>query len=787
MSGFDWNDLGHNWGFVYRLIQLLFGDFVKQYGQTSSDNAGSMYTIITHLGYWSCYAGLLLLCIILFSSFWNIWRISESNTQQAKSMTVQVWKALIVGLFIAPIGLGGTSVAQRVGVIKTALMGDSFANMAYKSTVAEMLKPPVLSAGAINPTQLSNDILQAEVCTLAIQAHDGKANLDMSQIYHNGEIKPVMANTNALILLGDYNRALGEYKSLNVTNNSYGLMQKLYFGENGICGSINFPALANGTSFKTQVVNEQSTRLREAVINLVNNIAPSAEVLASLSVDKNTGGIKIADNGDANTQEQAKRAQQMYLSAVNNYIQEVQAIPGKIQTNVLDDSAFVDFIDQSGWGLGVLWWKVLADIQSSFVSNAIAYSSTMSANIIPVCQIGWWSWFGSNKYCVTDENYKILTSNLLYMQKKNNDAIIDNVNISKYAKTSAEVSNACSASGCSFERVDGIVGSAMNYALVSMTGSQNYVSALDNYDYKTITDIKNQQSIFTVAANLGSSLFKSYMYLYGGSVLFKVSAGVAHGASQTIIGKFGAAIATEGVASILEWMSTTFYGWATALMVPTNTPLVILPFTPIIIWGMLLISYFIMLIEAFIAINLGMALWVVPDEQFISGRVIRTIMMLCSLLLRPFLFVVGLASAYALSPIALTIWNTLFFWGTGTVVGGSFYTQFFYISVYIYGLIKFAMICYNVSFIMPDKILQWMGSGYGDVSAFGSAADFTNPGMGGGSSGGGALSNPHATKAIAELSRVAKAGVDAIKHNKENSDNRITHEQAYRERYGDKN
>lgn len=805
MSGFDWSDLGHNWGFVYRLIQLLFGDFVKQYGQTSSDNAGSMYTIITHLGYWSCYAGLLLLCIVLFSSFWNIWRISESNTQQAKSMTVQVWKALIVGLFIAPIGLGGTSVAQRVGVIKTALMGDSFANMAYKSTVAEMLKPPQLSSAAINPTKLSNDILQAEVCTLAIQAHDGKANLDMKQIYKDGEIKPVMANTNALILYGQYpgmtsayDRPMAEYKTLKVTNNSYSVMSKVYFGENGICGSINFPELANGTSFKTQVVNEQSTRLREAVINLLNNITPSAEILASLSVDKNTGGIRIADNGDANTQEQAKRAQEMYLNAVNNYIQEVQSIPGKINTNILDNNAFIDFVDNAGWGLGVLWWKVLADIQSSFVSNSITYSNTMTANIIPVCKAGWWSWFGSDKYCVTNENYKILNANLLYMQKQNNDAIIDNPNLSIDTKTSAEVGNACSASGCSFGRVDGIIGKVMNWMLTSYTGSQAYLTALDNYDYKTITNVKNEQSIFTVSSDLGSAFLKLYMYLYESSVLFKIGSGVAHGATESIAGKFGIGMATEGIAAILQWMSSQTLTWANYLMVPTNTLLVILPFTPIIIWGVLLLSYFIMLIEAFIAINLGMALWVVPDEQFISGRVIRTIMMLCSLLLRPFLFVVGLASAYALSPIALIIWNTLFFWGTGTVVGASFYTQLFYIGVYAYGLIKFAMICYNVSFIIPDKILQWMGSGYGDVSAFGSAADFTNPNMSGSSSSSGAAISPHTVAAQAEMIRMGRALADQIKHNRNPGattneagvavpNSPKTHEQAYRDRYGDKN
>ena len=55
---------------------------------------------------------------------------------------------------------------------------------------------------------------------------------------------------------------------------------------------------------------------------------------------------------------------------------------------------------------------------------------------------------------------------------------------------------------------------------------------------------------------------------------------------------------------------------------------------------------------------------------------------------------------------------------------GSFMTLFFLILVYTVGLIKFTMLCYNVSFVLPDKVLQWLGAGFGDVAAFGTAGDF---------------------------------------------------------------
>lgn len=81
------------------------------------------------------------------------------------------------------------------------------------------------------------------------------------------------------------------------------------------------------------------------------------------------------------------------------------------------------------------------------------------------------------------------------------------------------------------------------------------------------------------------------------------------------------------------------------------------------------------------------------------------------------------------------------FWGSSLLTTSTFLTSLFLIGIYTAGLLKFTMITYNVAFIIPDKILQWMGSGFGDVSAFGSPADFTSMsgggGMGMGGSGGG--------------------------------------------------
>jgi len=200
------------------------------------------------------------------------------------------------------------------------------------------------------------------------------------------------------------------------------------------------------------------------------------------------------------------------------------------------------------------------------------------------------------------------------------------------------------------------------------------------------------------------------------------------------------------------------------IWIPASTLMIGLPFVPLVIWGVLLLSYFIMLIEAYIALPLSTALWVVDDQAFRSGRVTRTVMMISALFLRPFLFVVGLVSAYILAPISLMIWNIMFFWGMSMLTTTSFLTSFFLVSVYAAGLLKFTMITYNVAFIIPDKILQWMGSGFGDVAAFGSPADFNSSvhtgGGGGGGGGIGSLVGRNLSGTITEMRGGKKSGSD---------------------------
>ncbi len=750
----DWSELSQNHGFVYDVIKLIFGNFIGQYGG-GSDNAAQMYNIITHLGWWACWAAMILAVIIVGIKAFNFYRVAEDPNNQGKSQITMFLMLGVVIMVLFPASPSG-SLMQNVGAVKVPLWGDAFANMVYKSTVTAMLKPPQLANTDVNASKIANQIFTAEVCAFGVQAHSEENNQQLSDVYKDGTIVPVKSNLDIAYGLSDTNAILYKTTQMQLNVLDYSRLSKVMFSPrvsmnfigqgftqatSDVCGTLIFPEEKTGTTVFDEVSQRQSDELKKSIVNLVNNLAPAAQLMQVVS----QSNINMETNNKEDVQRAIAEIRDRYFQAVQTYISAVKYIPQSINVNVLNNSDMKRFIDDSGWGLAVLWWKLLADTQSSFIQNANAFNNSMSAKTIPVCvdksTFALLNYFFGDKYCVPKDYYDTMARNIKVMGDNINAQLAVESSSSGGLKqdASAEFSSICSASGCSFESVDSWLGRQLKDKLASATNSQLYQQGIGDRQLKDIVDFNNQQSIFDTASKLGSSLSGWSTFLFGAGFTIEMAASVLDGASKTVAGFIGGALATQGLSGTLHLISNYLLNGAYMLWALACSLLVMLPFMPLIIWGVLLLSYFIMLIEAYIAIPLSTALWVVEDQTFISGRLIRTIMMISALFLRPFLFVVGLVAAFVLSPIALMIWNLMFFWGSMLLTTSTFLTSFFLIGIYTAGLLKFTMITYNVAFIIPDKILQWMGSGFGDVSAFGSPADFSSMsgGSGGGGSGGG--------------------------------------------------
>ena len=756
-DGFVLNDLNHNHGYVYRLLQLLFGSFVTT--MQSSHNTQSttvIYTTIAHLGYWSCIVAGCIATAFLFVELINAWLATQTHTVRFMG---SVGRYALVLALVTPMVGGGVSIAQRVGVLKLALLGDAIANIVYSKTVTKMLTdPPKLDTSQVDASKLAANVFKAEVCAYGVLNHSKVRNSDLAIDYQNDhKVTPTRSSDIMSVSkdsAGFVHESTNDLK-LNWTGDAVNDLHEIMFAPdttllnryvNSYCGTMTFPTSNFGATVFDKVIKRQQVSLKKATVRLINNLRPVAYAVANVSSD----GTKLAVNADDATKEIIKGVQTDYQNAVKQYEDDVEAIPQDIDTNVLSNDALAHFINQAGWGLGVIWWKRLADVQTSFVRNIANFSNVMDNKVMPVClSSGIFGYFFGSKYCINKEVYPIYQGNIDYMIKTNNALIVTDKNAPQGSNATAKFSQICNSSGCSFTTVDTWMGSLIKEAIAYKTGSSNFENPMGKYSLDSVTNITNQRSIFDAASSVGSTFVGLSTFFFGLSFAAHAIAGSLAGIGKSALGFLGAGVITGALQSAANWVGNFMYAGAWLMIVPAEVLLVIVPFIPLFIWGVLLISYLLMLVEAFIAVNFGVALWVISDEMLVSQRIVRTIMMISALMLRPLLFVIGLATSYAIAPLALTIWNTMFFWGSSYLTDAGFITELFYFAVYAGGIVKFTFMCYNISFILPDKVLEWLGSGFGDMAAFGSPADFgdhvrstggTMP-SGGGSLGFGLLTN----------------------------------------------
>lgn len=152
-----------------------------------------------------------------------------------------------------------------------------------------------------------------------------------------------------------------------------------------------------------------------------------------------------------------------------------------------------------------------------------------------------------------------------------------------------------------------------------------------------------------------------------------------------------------------------------ALILPAQTLGLVIPMMPFIIWIMAVFSWFILLIEAFIAAPLWAVTHLNPEGgEGIQGKAGLGYSLILSLTLRPGLMVCGLACAIiAMQPIGEVISVTFGFAFNGAISGASGMKA---LSSMISGSILYAIVMFFVVSkvfelinMVPDRIMKWLG------------------------------------------------------------------------------
>ncbi|MCI1041793.1 DotA/TraY family protein [Caballeronia zhejiangensis] len=194
------------------------------------------------------------------------------------------------------------------------------------------------------------------------------------------------------------------------------------------------------------------------------------------------------------------------------------------------------------------------------------------------------------------------------------------------------------------------------------------------------------------------------------------AATTAAGGTGFLAGNFFSEKLGAGEAATLIGMlvSPVFFTLFITLM-GAGIALALIPMIPAIMWGMGVLGYLILLIEAVLGSQIWMAAHVHPDGEGLAGRGGQGYMLVLTLMLKPPLMVLGLICSIAIMKPVGYFFAILFMGAapeSGALSGWAGPTLLIALMV-MYGALQVQVIrkCFSLIHVIPDQILRWIGHG----------------------------------------------------------------------------
>lgn len=153
-----------------------------------------------------------------------------------------------------------------------------------------------------------------------------------------------------------------------------------------------------------------------------------------------------------------------------------------------------------------------------------------------------------------------------------------------------------------------------------------------------------------------------------------------------------------------------------ALMVTAGATLaIILPIMPFVFWVLAVTGYFLLIVEAVVAVNLWALAHMRLDGDGISGEAGRNgWLMLLSLLVTPTLMVLGLLVGMAIFRITSALIDVGLHQAVSGMFGGGFFSDIATMLAFSFLIVVFYMVLLERSFALvsefPGRVLRWMGA-----------------------------------------------------------------------------
>lgn len=516
---------------------------------------------------------------------------------------------------------------------------------------------------------------------------------------------------------------------------------EILFGAEGECGSMDLRSVGDtggDPDYLQEALTAGDAVVREELVTQLQAIAPAALALISsseTSVGSSSGELPGLGGRDAYdalvednkaTPEAAQRISQHLWSI---YASTNERMVGGVYDAIRENSDFVDDfkerLKENGWVTAGAWFLELDRFQT-LGSNVLssAYSGMESGSDPASCEpsdvfnrnSGAHPMNGGGRPDPTPVCREIKGDISLAPIAINGAIDIgrDSGGLSQNLGASAEDLRFCEDSECSkssaFDNLSRDVSKGLLQVFMS-TGQYFNESETSSGQMVESVDIDRASygmvNPFQMVSNLGHGIQAFNTAFTVANVVFAAG---AYGSGESVLSLAGGG-AAKGVYIALSPLivSVITVGFGAGFVLAF-----VIPFMPAVLWTLMVIRYFINVLEGFFAAPLAVAQMVTPEGEGISGtRMERAWALMAAIIVRPPFMVLGLLAAMAVAWVGFSIMNSIFWQviSMNTTIG---FWEILAILI-LYPSIAVMVIKRSVSVMQtaPDAILEWFSGGVG--------------------------------------------------------------------------
>jgi len=544
------------------------------------------------------------------------------------------------------------------------------------------------------------------------------------------------------------------------------VIKKITFGTpdvlgyaNEACGTIEFPQyMAENPKTMDYIKSKISQGVATSIVGFVQNLG-SSNVLKSLNESPSNGGLggvegmaalAYLDAGAGSASSKEQQEIQKNIQTISETYKKLildlsvnmdKSIESSIASGSQYMSNYKQLFGQGGWASAGMWFFQLSKFSgmaSAVVDKTFSEMTVANFDVNPASCNGvkapeernLWnrivSFFNNDTEekttaaLCTDDGFKAYaTINAIHSKAIGTirDTMPNEEDMDAFANNEDTGLFSFSNAGFSTSIAWGLLEAASSAGSYGTNVGGDEADGEDTLDDET-TNVTGSMSPFRVLTGIGhflNGITAAAGLGYIAVQLFELSGGnVAKTASNLMgLGEKGSEVLEKG--GVMIGMLTAII---VSLLVGQGFILAyVIPFTPIIIWTMLVIGWLVMLIEAVIAAPLAVILMSTPEGEGISGsRMERALSLTSAVIMRPALSIIGLIAATTMSFLGFAIWN-MFFWRVAEITTGiGLFEIVAIMTMYVTGAMGIIKYTFSLIHVLPNNILEWM---HGQQRAFG--------------------------------------------------------------------